>query len=325
MTDEKKPSGLAGLDFIRYRLSPCLQGYIHSVYDPSSSNDNRQPIIIKQIVKQLAIQRVSYKHAPIQEDIKEEIRVLRHLSNLNDVDPAIRRTVNDSVWEDDDNYYYAMELCAFDLFTFVSNSFRDGIMSSFVQKRNKSNVDPCTPWIHQIQHIFRQLVRCVAYLHSHGIAHRDFSLENVMILDEESMQIKIIDWGVAYDMSQHNDSWIATDRVGKHNYMSPEVFHKYYDRKYDARAGDIWSLGIMLFMVLTNVMPINRINVHQSTQIVQYFLKGQVKAIIKWCDKEHCFNDEIIDLLDKIFKIEKQRITMDELIRHPFVRLDGEN
>eukprot|EP01083_Nonionella_stella_P128310 388755_1 len=114
---------------------------------------------------------------------------------------------------------------------------------------------------------------------------------------------------------------MTTERVGKMNYMSPEIYDKI---EYDARAADVWSIGIMLYISICGRFPFNRRsrNWHIS---FKNLIDGKIRDHLKQLNIEHMFTDEIIDLLNRIFKYEKQRITMKEILNHSFVSLDHEN
>ena len=88
------------------------------------------------------------------------------------------------------------------------------------------------------------------YLHEHDIIHRDVKLENVMLTStsEQSCEAKLTDFGLALRLNQ-------TDRAkpaGTLGYAAPEIItgshpqHKY---------SDIWSLGCLLYVMLTLQMP----------------------------------------------------------------------
>ncbi|DAZ96256.1 TPA: hypothetical protein N0F65_012559 [Lagenidium giganteum] len=83
---------------------------------------------------------------------------------------------------------------------------------------------------------FRQLARAVRFLHQHGIAHRDFFLDNVLLQDKSVC--KLCDFGLSVSANR-----VCSDIVGKAYYMAPEVVA---ESTYDPTAADMWSLGIML-------------------------------------------------------------------------------
>ncbi|KAJ8559193.1 hypothetical protein ON010_g8253 [Phytophthora cinnamomi] len=88
--------------------------------------------------------------------------------------------------------------------------------------------------------VLAQVASGVAYLHAHDIAHRDLSLENVFVKDGAC---QVGDFGLATRRPRG-----CRGRVGKAYYMAPEVAAC---EEYDAKAADIWSLGVMLFIMLT--------------------------------------------------------------------------
>ncbi|OWZ05384.1 Protein kinase [Phytophthora megakarya] len=96
--------------------------------------------------------------------------------------------------------------------------------------------------------LFTQIIRGVQWLHLNGIAHRDLSLENVLLSynssnNESIGTAKICDFG----LSTKGDR-TCCERVGKPYYMAPEVVA---GTAYDPQAADVWSLGVVLFVMLT--------------------------------------------------------------------------
>ncbi|KAF1325702.1 Camk protein kinase, partial [Globisporangium splendens] len=97
------------------------------------------------------------------------------------------------------------------------------------------------------RHFFRQIAMGVQFLHQHGVAHRDISLENVLLGDKYAT--KLCDFGLsAIFNAKRHEKLYCTGRVGKAYYMAPEVVA---DTAYDPIRADIWSLGILLFILLT--------------------------------------------------------------------------
>ncbi|KAG6612200.1 serine/threonine protein kinase [Phytophthora cinnamomi] len=86
----------------------------------------------------------------------------------------------------------------------------------------------------------RQVTLGLHFLHSNGIAHRDVSLENVLL---RGGVCKLSDFGLATDAER-----MCAEVVGKANYMAPEVVA---GEAYAPVAADMWSLGIVLFIMLT--------------------------------------------------------------------------
>jgi serine/threonine protein kinase len=95
--------------------------------------------------------------------------------------------------------------------------------------------------------LFKQILEAIEYIHSQGIAHRDLKLENVLM--DEFGHIKIIDFG--FSRFADPGQMFATP-CGSPAYAAPEVVCA---EQYDGRMADIWSLGVMLFALITGEFP----------------------------------------------------------------------
>ncbi|XP_076413364.1 putative sperm motility kinase W [Peromyscus maniculatus bairdii] len=99
----------------------------------------------------------------------------------------------------------------------------------------------------QAQHIFTQIVCAVHYCHKNGIAHRDIKLDNILLDGKGS--VKLCDFGLAIRVTSGQRS---KGFCGTLEYCAPELFT---DTEYDARAVDIWSLGVVLYTMVTASFP----------------------------------------------------------------------
>ena len=99
----------------------------------------------------------------------------------------------------------------------------------------------------EIKFIFRQLADAINYCHSNSIVHRDLKLENVLL--DESRNIKIIDFGFSIVCPFDKKLTIF---CGTPSYMAPEIVAK---KDYFGPPADIWSLGIMLYVMTFGVFP----------------------------------------------------------------------
>ncbi|TNY17265.1 kinase-like domain-containing protein, partial [Rhodotorula diobovata] len=99
----------------------------------------------------------------------------------------------------------------------------------------------------ETRRIFGQLVLGVAYLHSEGVVHRDLKLENVLL--DENVNVKIADMGFGREFERGR--WLDT-KVGTLGYMAPEIVA---GNRYLGEQVDIWSLGVILYALLTGSLP----------------------------------------------------------------------
>ena len=100
----------------------------------------------------------------------------------------------------------------------------------------------------QVIDIMEQVLSAVATAHAHGIIHRDLKPQNILI--DENKNVKITDFGIAVAVSQ--DSLTQTNTLmGSVHYLSPEQARGSIATK----QSDIYSLGIILFELLTRKVP----------------------------------------------------------------------
>ncbi|URD99734.1 CBL-interacting protein kinase 23 [Musa troglodytarum] len=97
---------------------------------------------------------------------------------------------------------------------------------------------------------FQQLINAVDYCHSRGVFHRDLKPEN-LLLDSNGV-LKISDFGLsALPQQVHEDGKLYTT-CGTPNYVAPEVVK---DKGYDGAKADLWSCGVILFVLMAGYLP----------------------------------------------------------------------
>lgn len=125
--------------------------------------------------------------------------------------------------------------------------------------------------------LFQQLIDGISYCHDKGVYHRDLKPENVLV-DAEG-KLKISDFGLgALSQNLANDGLLHTT-CGSPNYIAPEVLA---NRGYDGAVSDIWSCGVILYIILTGALPFDDRNlavlyqkiVKGDTQIPKYLSQG---------------------------------------------------
>jgi serine/threonine protein kinase len=104
-----------------------------------------------------------------------------------------------------------------------------------------------------IKDIFSKLSKLLLSLHQKGISHRDLKSDNVIVkTDKQTSQVvdvRLIDFGFSFYI-QSNEKFNKV--CGTPNYMSPEIFNQ---EKICTQKTDIWSLGIILYKLVTNRYP----------------------------------------------------------------------
>jgi len=103
------------------------------------------------------------------------------------------------------------------------------------------------------KHLFRQMLYAVGYLHSRNIVHRDIKTENFLLVGEvgtpEADTLKLCDFGTSAILT--SDQPRCMENIGTLSYTAPEV----YANKGAAVPSDCWSLGVVLYVVLTGTNP----------------------------------------------------------------------
>uniref|UniRef100_A0A0D3EMR6 non-specific serine/threonine protein kinase n=1 Tax=Oryza barthii TaxID=65489 RepID=A0A0D3EMR6_9ORYZ len=126
---------------------------------------------------------------------------------------------------------------------------------------------------HEGRRLFQQLIDGVSYCHDKGVYHRDLKPENVLV--DRRGNIKISDFGLSA-LPQHlgNDGLLHTT-CGSPNYIAPEVLQ---NRGYDGSLSDIWSCGVILYVMLVGYLPFDDRNL---VVLYQKIFKGDTQ-IPKW-------------------------------------------
>jgi len=153
---------------------------------------------------------------------------------------------------------------------------------------------------------FQQLVDGLSYCHKKGIAHRDLKPENLLLGNKDIL--KISDFGLS-GLAKNNT--MLSTICGTPHYVAPEVL----SGSYDGRVADVWSCGVILFVMLSGCHPFDGDSVAELFHRIEnlefkypsYFSKG-VRA-----------------LLDKIIVVDpKKRATLDDIKNDKWFKKDYE-
>lgn len=121
--------------------------------------------------------------------------------------------------------------------------------------------------------LFQQLVDGVSYCHQKGVFHRDLKLENVLV--DAKGNIKISDFGLSALPQHFRDDGLLHTTCGSPNYVAPEILA---NKGYDGATSDVWSCGVILYVILTGYLPFDDRNL---VVLYQKIFKGEVQ-IPKW-------------------------------------------
>ncbi|QEU58340.1 Chk1 [Kluyveromyces lactis] len=159
------------------------------------------------------------------------------------------------------------------------------------------------------QFYYKQLINAISYLHGTcGVAHRDIKPENIL-LDKDG-NLKLADFGLASLFKRKDGSKrISRDQRGSLPYMAPEII---YCDGYYADMTDIWSIGVLVFVLLTGETPWEL--PHEDDETFRNFIKGEGKL-----DQGSWLKIDFVELnlLRKILQPDpEKRASLDALRKH---------
>ncbi|KAG6413057.1 hypothetical protein SASPL_125756 [Salvia splendens] len=103
---------------------------------------------------------------------------------------------------------------------------------------------------------FQQLISAIDFCHSRGVYHRDLKPEN-LLLDEEG-NLKVTDFGLSAFSDHLRQDGLLHTTCGTPAYVAPEVIGK---KGYDGAKADIWSCGVILYVLLAGYLPFQDDNI----------------------------------------------------------------
>ena len=158
--------------------------------------------------------------------------------------------------------------------------------------------------------IIHELSMAIYYLHSFGIVHRDLKPENILVTDLSlQADIRLLDFGLSKIIGKEEK---CTEPYGTLSFVAPEVLQgKPYDK-----AVDLWSIGIITFLLLCGYLPFD--DKHSEREIARKTIQDPVQYDHKiWNKYSHEAKNFVDGLLQK--KPEK-RLTIKEILEHPWIK-----
>ncbi|XP_021758927.1 calcium-dependent protein kinase 9-like isoform X2 [Chenopodium quinoa] len=243
----------------------------------------------KQTGQQLACKSISKKKLVTRadkEDMKREIQIMQHLSGQPNI------VEFKGAYEDKTSVNLVMELCA-----------GGELFDRIIAKGHYSEKAAAT--------ILRQIVNVVHVCHFMGVMHRDLKPENFLLSSkDENAALKATDFGLSVFIEEGK---VYRDIVGSAYYVAPEVLRRRYGKEID-----IWSAGVMLYILLSGVPPFWA---ETEKGIFDAILQGHIDFE---CKPWPTISNGAKDLVKKMLTSDpKKRITAAQVLDHPWLK-DGE-
>jgi len=150
-----------------------------------------------------------------------------------------------------------------------------------------------------------QMLLALNYIHSHGIVHRDIKLENFLYDRKGSDHLKLIDFGFSKMWDPNIKMQLS---CGTLSYVAPEVLAKNYTSQCD-----MWSLGVIVFILLAGYMPFSGNEAQQTMNITagRYSMKPE-----RWKN----VSPDAQEFTKKLLKVDPEvRLTAQLALEHPWV------
>lgn len=150
---------------------------------------------------------------------------------------------------------------------------------------------------------FWQIISATEYCHNRRVVHRDLKTENLLL--DDNLNVKIADFGFS---NYTNENELLKTWCGSPPYAAPEIFE---GKEYEGPAIDIWSLGVVLYVLVSAALPFDGETVHEVRDRV---LEGRFRV-------PYYMSSELEDLIRKILvKNPSQRYTINQIKGHPWMQ-----
>lgn len=153
---------------------------------------------------------------------------------------------------------------------------------------------------------FWQIILAVEYCHNHHVVHRDLKAENLLL--DANMNIKIADFGFGnfFKTGEHLATW-----CGSPPYAAPEVFE---GKKYLGPQIDIWSLGVVLYVLVCGALPFDG---HNLQMLRDRVLSGRFRI-------PFFMSTECESLIRRMLVLDpSKRLTIGQIKKHKWMLAEG--
>ncbi|XP_015263891.1 PREDICTED: SNF-related serine/threonine-protein kinase-like [Gekko japonicus] len=154
------------------------------------------------------------------------------------------------------------------------------------------------------KHYFAQIVHAISYCHRLHVVHRDLKPENVVFFQEQGV-VKLTDFGFS---NCFQPGTMLTTSCGSLAYSAPEIL---LGDEYDAPAVDIWSLGVILYMLVCGQPPFQEANDSETLTMIldcRYTIPSHVSS-------------QCADLISQMLQRNpQQRASLEQIENHPWLQ-----
>lgn len=220
------------------------------------------------------------------EDVRREIQIMHHLAGHPNVVTIM------GAYEDMTSVHLVMELCG-------GGELFDRIIQRGHYSERKAG------------RLIKIIVGVVETCHSLGVMHRDLKPENFLFSNKkEDSPLKSIDFGLSVFFKPGET---FSDVVGSPYYVAPEVLRKHYGQE-----ADVWSAGVILYILLSGVPPFWA---ETEQGIFEQVLHGDLDFA---SDPWPKISESAKDLIRKMLvRNPKKRLSAHEVLCHPWIQEDG--
>ncbi|KAL7548110.1 hypothetical protein ACHAWF_011402 [Thalassiosira exigua] len=267
----------------KYRIDPLVLGRGH--------HGSVRACVDRSTLERCAVKSIRKSDPSVRAaGLAREIALLREMRHDNVVELR-------DVYEDDEYVHLVTDLCE-------GGELFDAIVA---KSSDEGGEAPCFEEARAAE-IARQILTAIQYLHERDVVHRDVKPENVLFSTADpDAPVKLIDFGLSRKHAPRESPMKTV--VGTPYYVAPEVLRKRYDR-----SCDLWSVGVIAYILLCGYPPFNGADGDETHKAV---LRGKYSFPRE--DWKHV-GDEAIDFVEGLLRLNpKERMTAAEALEHPWI------
>jgi len=150
-----------------------------------------------------------------------------------------------------------------------------------------------------------QMLLAINYIHTHGIVHRDLKLENFLYDQKGSSHLKLIDFGFSKMWDPNIKMQVSCGTLA---YVAPEVLGKCYTSQCD-----LWSLGVIGFIIISGYMPFSGSEKQQTDNISSGTIRFKPE---RW----NTVSPIAMEFTKALLQVDpKKRLTAEQALEHPWI------